>query len=112
MIKHLVWLKIYIKKFLLKMIKNLSKVSDVKDVIKKRTIYKSDYIDEVILTFKIDVSSLSCFDKYKLDWYLSFFLDIIFLNIQKLMNILIIVLIILMIFLLIYITLMVILLLM
>ena len=28
--------------------KKLSKVSDVKDVIKKRTIYKSDYIDEVI----------------------------------------------------------------
>ena len=58
--------------------KRLSKVSDVKNVIKKRTIYKSDYIDEVILTFKIDVSSLSCFDKYKLDWYLSFFLDINF----------------------------------
>ena len=31
--------------------KRLSKVSDVKNVIKKRTIYKSDYIDEVILTF-------------------------------------------------------------
>ena len=60
--------------------KRLSKVSDVKDVIKKRTIYKSDYIDEVILTFKIDVSSLSCYDKYKLYWNLSFFLDI---NISK-----------------------------
>ena len=63
--------------------KRLSKVSDVKDVIKKRTIYKSDYIDEVILTFKIDVSSLSCFDKYKLDWYLSFFLDINFSKYSK-----------------------------
>lgn len=63
--------------------KKLSKVSDVKDVIKKRTIYKSDYIDEVILTFKIDVSSLSCFDKYKLDWYLSFFLDINFSKYSK-----------------------------
>lgn len=63
--------------------KRLSKVSDVKNVIKKRTIYKSDYIDEVILTFKIDVSSLSCFDKYKLDWYLSFFLDINFSKYSK-----------------------------
>ena len=63
--------------------KKLSKVSDVKDVIKKRTIYKSDYIDEVILTFKIDVSSLSCFDKYKLDWYLSFFLNINFSKYSK-----------------------------
>ena len=63
--------------------KGLSKVSDVKNVIKKRTIYKSDYIDEVILTFKIDVSSLSCFDKYKLDWYLSFFLDINFSKYSK-----------------------------
>lgn len=63
--------------------KRLSKVSDVKDVIKKRTIYKSDYIDEVILTFKIDVSSLSYFDKYKLDWYLSFFLDINFSKYSK-----------------------------
>ena len=63
--------------------KKLSKVSDVKDVIKKRTIYKSDYIGEVILTFKIDVSSLSCFDKYKLDWYLSFFLDINFSKYSK-----------------------------
>ena len=63
--------------------KRLSKVSDVKNVIKKRTIYKSDYIDEVILSFKIDVSSLSCFDKYKLDWYLSFFLDINFSKYSK-----------------------------
>ena len=63
--------------------KRLSKVNDMKDVIKKRTIYKSDYIDEVILTFKIDVSSLSCFDKYKLDWYLSFFLDINFSKYSK-----------------------------
>ncbi len=63
--------------------KRLSKVSDVKNVIKKRTIYKSDYIDEVILTFKIDVSSLSCFDKYKLDWYLNFFLDINFSKYSK-----------------------------
>ena len=63
--------------------KKLSKVSDVKNVIKKRTIYKSDYIDEVILTFKIDVSDLSCFDKYKLDWYLNFFLDINFSKYSK-----------------------------
>lgn len=63
--------------------KRLSKVSDVKNVIKKRTIYKSDYIDEVILTFKIDVSDLSCFDKYKLDWYLNFFLDINFSKYSK-----------------------------
>ena len=63
--------------------KKLSNVSDVKNVIKKRTIYKSDYIDEVILSFKIDVSDLSCFDKYKLDWYLSFFLDINFSKYSK-----------------------------
>lgn len=63
--------------------KKLSKVNDIKDVIKKRTIYKSDYIDEVILTFKIDVSDLSCFDKYKLDWYLNFFLDINFSKYSK-----------------------------
>ena len=74
--------KIY-KEISFKNDKKLSKVSDVKDVIKKRTIYKSDYIDEVILTFKIDVSSLSCFDKYKLDWYLSFFLDINFSKYSK-----------------------------
>ena len=35
------------------------------------------------MTFKIDVSDLSCFDKYKLDWYLNFFLDINFSKYSK-----------------------------
>ena len=55
------------------MIKRLPKVSDVKNVIRRKYIYQDDYNDEVILSFKIDVSDLSSFDRYKLDWYVGFF---------------------------------------
>ena len=44
---------------------------------------QDDYNDEVILSFKIDVSDLSSFDRYKLDWYVGFFLDINFSNFSK-----------------------------
>ena len=56
----------------------LPKVSDVNGVIRRMNICKSDLIDEVILSFKIDVNDLSSFDKYKLNWYLNFFIDINF----------------------------------
>ena len=63
--------------------KILPKVSDVKNVIRRKYIYQDDYNDEVILSFKIDVSDLSSFDRYKLDWYVGFFLDINFSNFSK-----------------------------
>ena len=63
--------------------KRLPKVSDVKNVIRRKYIYKDDYNDEVILSFKIDISDLSSFDRYKLDWYVGFFLDINFAEFSK-----------------------------
>ena len=63
--------------------KILPKVSDVKNVIRRKYIYQDDYNDEVILSFKIDVSDLSSFDRYKLDWYVGFFLDINFSSFSK-----------------------------
>ena len=56
----------------------LPRIIDKKEIVKKNTVYNSDLMDEFILSFKIDVSNLSSFDKYKLDWYLNFFLEINF----------------------------------
>ena len=56
----------------------LPRIIDKKEIVKKNTVYNSDLMDEVILSFKIDVSNLSSFNKYKLDWYLNFFLEINF----------------------------------
>lgn len=63
--------------------KILPLIRESKDIVRKKTIYKSNFNDEVILTFKIDVSNLSCLDRYKLDWYLSFFLNINFSKYSK-----------------------------
>ena len=44
-------------------------------VCKKEDTIKGGSLNEVIISFKIDVSNLSSFEKYKLDWYLNYFSD-------------------------------------
>ena len=42
-------------------------------VVLKRDVFVCDIMEEIIISFKIDVSNLNNFDKYRLDWYLGAF---------------------------------------
>lgn len=47
-------------------------------VVKKRDVFVCDIIEEVGISFKIDISKMSSFDRYKFDWYLGIFVLINF----------------------------------
>lgn len=50
----------------------------------KETIIEGNKIDELILSYKIPINHLSSFEKYKQDWYLSFFVEMNLLFTSKL----------------------------
>ncbi len=54
--------------------RNNMKLSN-KNVVRKSGSMKGNSLNEVLITYKIDVSKLSDFDKYKLDWYLGIFCE-------------------------------------
>lgn len=63
--------------------RKLDNIIDKRGIFKKNIVYECDLMDKVIISFKIDVDTLSSFDRYKLDWYVNFFLDINFSRYSK-----------------------------
>lgn len=61
----------------------LDNIIDKRGIFKKKIVYECDLMDKVIISFKIDIDNLSDFDRYKLDWYINFFLDINFSRYSK-----------------------------
>lgn len=63
--------------------KKLPKIIDKRDIVSKYTTYECNLMDEVTVSFKIDIRDLSNYDGYKLDWYIGWFLDINFSRYSK-----------------------------
>lgn len=49
---------------------------DTDKVNRKEMCIKGDDLDEIIISYKIKTNDMSDFDKYKLDWYLNYFVEI------------------------------------
>lgn len=81
--KTLKMVKDFYDKKIFKCNRKLDNIIDKEGIFKKNIIYETDLMDEVIISFKIDISNLSSFDKYRLDWYINFFLDINFSKYSK-----------------------------
>lgn len=66
------------KKFNFKCNKKAIPLTNQKEVVKKESAIKGNSLNEVIISFKIDVNKLNSYDRYKFDWYLNYFIDINF----------------------------------
>ena len=64
--------------------KKLPRIVDKRDIVSKYTTYECNLIDKVVINFKIDIRKLSSYDRYKLDWYVCWFLNINFSEYSKL----------------------------
>lgn len=64
--------------------KKLPRIIDKRDIVSKYTTYECNLIDKVVINFKIDIRELSSYDRYKLDWYVCWFLNINFSEYSKL----------------------------
>ena len=51
-------------------------IEDKYEVAKKEASIKGDNLNEIIISYKIKTSDMTNLDKYKLDWYLNYFIEI------------------------------------
>lgn len=59
------------------------RVLDKREVVRKKDIIYNGEMEEVLVSYKIDITKMSNYDKYKLDWYVSIFGDINFSRFSK-----------------------------